>query len=274
MNRLPIMGIGPQGVLLGTREKHVILPPHEAPDGLKRGDILDVFVYCDMPDELTATLTTPEGQVGDFVLLRIVDSSEPGAFADWGLAKDLLIPRNKQHTALNIGDSVVVAIVLDPRSQRCFGSTWLKQYMSKDPEGLKRGDKVSFLVYGSNQLGALGVVDNAYSGLVPRPEFAQRPLLGAQHVAYVQRIAEDGKIDCTLRPPGAAGRDADERRILEALELDGGRLMLTDKSSPHAIKTRLKMSKKAFKRAVGGLYRQRLVNLRDDAIVLARPDEG
>ena len=136
---------------------------------------------------------------------------------------------------------------------------------------MERGFKVSFLIYGHNAHGALGVVNKAYSGMIPRHEFTERPRIGSTLTAYVQRILYEGKIDCSRHPTGDKARTGHEHTLLEALRAAGGRLPLTDKSPPQVIQDQLGMSKKAFKRVVGGLYRRRLIQLHDDAITLESP---
>ncbi|MFT4623670.1 MAG: putative RNA-binding protein (virulence factor B family) [Myxococcota bacterium] len=266
MNDLPVIATGDEGVVLGTRDDFVLLPPGVAPEDTRRGDRLRVFVVNDDAGVPKASLKQPAGLVGDIVVLTIVELTEHGAFADWGMDKDLLIPANKQHTPLRQGQQAVVGIDLGPRG-RCFGSTWIGPFLDLDPVGYSRGRGVDFLVYGRNDLGVLGVVDGKFSGLILWDEFGSAPGNTTLLPAFVLRVLDDGRMDCSLRAPGAVGRRTDQQVVLDAIAAADGRLPLTDRSSPDAIRDALGLSKKAFKRAVGALYKKRMIVLEDDAIV-------
>ncbi len=267
-NHLPVIATGAEGVVLGTREHFVMLRAGVAPEGVARGDTLDVFVTVDDDGRWHGSMERPVVEAGGFAVLEVVDVGPHGAFVDWGLPKDLLIPGNKQHIPLEIGDRPVVAVAVDHRG-RCYGSTWLAQYLDFDPVEYQRGQQVSFLVYGTNEHGALGVVDGCHSGMIPRGAFSRRPYPGTLLEAWVERVRDDGRLDCGLRQAGPAGRRSDQDILLAAIRDADGRLDLTDRSSPDVIRARLGMSKKRFKSAVGGLYRKRLVTLHDDHIALA-----
>jgi uncharacterized protein len=269
VNKLPVMGVGELGVLVGNRQHHILLRPGNAPAGVKKGDRLDVFVYSDGAGNLLGSTSIPAGEAGDFVLLQVVDVSDPGAFMDWGLEKDLLIPRSEQHGPMRPGQDVVVAIAIDPRTERCFGSTMLSRYLDFEPR-LRPGEVVDFLVYRTIDAGALGVINNAYSGMVAKADLPRRPAIGDEMSVYVRRIHEDGRVDCSPRPGGELGRDEDEGVVLDALEANGGRLALTDKSAPELIRKQLGLSKKAFKRSIGSLYRRRVVRITDTGVELLK----
>lgn len=268
INKMPVMRVAEQGVLVGDRTHFVLLPPGEAPADVEKGDTLDVFVFIDRNGHPAGTIYKPYGQAGEFVMLEIVEVTEIGAFAYWGLGKDLLIPNNKQYSPLRSGQKALVAIQVDPKSGRMFGSTWIGQYLNHSPEGINRGDEVTFLTYGRNETGILGIVNKSYSGMIPFEEFTRRPDHGDELEVFVQRVLDEGKIDCTLRVPGEQGRDQNEAAVLAAIRAGGGRLLLTDRSSPAQVRGRLSMSKKAFKKAVGALYKRRVVRIEDDGIVL------
>lgn len=262
---LPVWTIGSAGVLLGNRHDHVILPAHEAPPGLSKGDRLRVFVTTDSEDELTATLHQPAGEVGDLVMLPIVDGNDHGVFAHWGLPKDLFIPWKHQHQRLAPGDKVLVYIALD-NADRPVGWTKLVDILAAPTDDLKVGQEVSLVVYGYNDVGVLCAVDNRWSGIVYTDQLHGRYRVGEALTGYVERIRDNDKLDLSLVPVGRAGTEHATDVLLEALDAAGGFLPLTDKSPPDEIRRRLGLSKKQFKKAVGGLYKARRIRLEDGGI--------
>jgi uncharacterized protein len=261
MNRLTAARRAPPGVYLERGGREVLLPNRFVPEGLVLGSELDVFVYTDSSDRPVATTQTPLAKVGDFAFLRVVDTSPHGAFLDWGLDKDLFVPLAEQESPLSKGDSAVVAVCLDEHTQRVMASTRLTQFFDTDLSALVVQAPVELLAYRRTELGTLVIVDERYSGLAYKSETFAELNVGDRARGYVQRLRDDGKIDVSLRAPGAAGRDDDTQKLARALEDSGGHLPLSDASPPEEIAQRLGMSKKAFKRAAGNLYRQRLVRL-------------
>jgi hypothetical protein len=261
---LPVLAVGDAGMVVGQRDDFAVVPPREVPEGAKRGDRVTVFVARDDVGNLRATLRRPKVEAGGFGVLRVVDVSEHGAHFDWGLDKDLLVPENKMHDQLWVGDEAVVAVAVDDRG-RCFGSTWLGQYLNHDPQGYERGRQVSFLAYSRNEHGYLGVVDGRYSGMVPR-DVVPHPEYARESRAWVLRITFEGRLDCTLTPTDSAGITSAADAVLAALEEAGGTLDLGDKSSPESIRHELSMSKKAFKRAIGRLYRDGRITMEPESI--------
>jgi predicted RNA-binding protein (virulence factor B family) len=262
---LPVWTVGTAGVLLGDRHAHVILPAAEAPQGLKKGDRLRVFVTTDSEDQLTATLREPAGQVGDLVMLPIVDETPHGVFAHWGLSKDLFIPWKHMHERLAPGDRALVYIALD-LADRPVGWTKLVDLLVAPTDDVQVGQEVSLVVYGTNDVGVLCAVDGRWSGLLYHDRLHGRFKVGDRLTGYVERVRDDEKLDLSLVPVGRAGTEHATDVILEALEAEGGFLPLTDRSDPELIRRRLGLSKKQFKKAVGGLYKARRVRLENDGI--------
>ena len=265
-NRLIAARRAPPGVYMESEGREVLLPNRHVPEGLVLGTELEVFVYTDSSDRPVATTQKPHCEVGQFAFLRVVDVSSHGAFLDWGLDKDLFVPLAEQDNRLSKGDSVVVAVCLDEHTERVMASSRLGQFFDDDASSLAAGAEVALLVYRLTELGAMVIVDELYAGLIYRSDTFTELSVGDRISGYVQRVREDGKVDVSLRPPGAAGRDNETRALLRALEAAGGHIALGDESPPEQIQKQLGMSKKAFKRAASNLYRQRLVTLSPGAI--------
>lgn len=265
-NRLTAARRAPPGVYLTSEGSEVLLPNRFVTEDLVLGSELDVFVYTDSSDRPVATTQKPLAEVGQFAFLRVVDTSRHGAFLDWGLDKDLFIPLAEQETRLARGDGAVVAVCLDQHTQRVMASSRLGQFFDSELGELSVGAEVDLFVYRCTELGAMVIVSERYSGLVYQSEQFTPLLVGERARGYVQRLREDGKIDVTLRAPGAAGRDKETQALLRVLEANDGFLPLHDDSPPEEISRWLGMSKKAFKRASGNLYRQRRVRLSPQGI--------
>lgn len=267
-NRLQAARRAPPGMYLARDGQEVLLPNRYVPEGIEIGAELDVFVYTDSSDRPVATTQRPLAEVGQFACLTVIDVSPHGAFLDWGLDKDLFAPLPEQESRLSKGDRVVVAVCLDEHTQRVMASSRLGQFLEPPTSPPAPGAPVELLVYRQTELGAQVIVDDRHAGLVYASETFAALAVGDRVTGYVRRLRDDGKLDVSLRAPGAAGRDEDTRALLRALEANGGQLALHDDSAPEEISAQLGISKKAFKRAVGNLYRQRLVRITPDGIRL------
>ena len=224
-----------------------------------------MFVYTDSEDRPVATTEEPLATVGEFALLEVVDTSRHGAFLDWGLDKDLIVPTKEQHTPLRRGDKVVVAVVLD-RDDRVMGAAKLAWHFDKRVRHLKPEQQVSFLVYGESEIGIRVVVDGRHSGMFYRDQTFQRLSVGDRGKAWITEVREDGRLDLSLTAPGRSMRDDARSILIAAIKGNGGFLALHDKSDPNDIRDKLGISKKAFKKAVGGLYKARKVAIEDGGI--------
>lgn len=260
-NRLVAVRRAPPGVYLGQEGNEVLLPNRHVPASLEMGAELDVFVYTDSDDRPVATTQKPHAEVGEFACLEVIDIGPHGAFMDWGLDKDLFVPFAEQETRMLRGEKYVVAVCLDERTQRVMGTSRLTQFFDTDTTELEVRQVVELLVYRRTELGAQVVVNQRYPGLIYQSDTFAELTVGSRLSGFVQRVREDGKLDISLKPPGAAGRDGDTQALVQALKAAGGHLPLHDNSTPDTIAKALHMSKKAFKRAAGNLYRQRLVEL-------------
>jgi uncharacterized protein len=266
-NQLTIARITPAGAYLSTSEGEVLLPAYLVPRGSEPGSTLEVFIYLDSEDQLAATTKRPKAEVGDFALLRVKDNVTVGTFLDWGLGKDLLLPFAEQSAPLRRGEKVLVRLYLHS-SKRIAASTRLEKFLKPADSTLSEGDEVDLLIYAFSDLGAKVVINNTFGGLLFRNELFSKPLYGERLRGYVKKIREDGKIDVTLRTGGAHEAAADREIVLVALKAHNGLLPLTDKSSPEEIADLLRLSKKSFKKAVGGLYKEGLVAMTAEGIRL------
>ncbi len=264
-NTLPVLSIGGRGALLGSANHSVLLPDHEIGCALEPGQAVEVFVYTTNQGPL-ATFASPALQLGSFAYLPVVEVNEFGAFVDWGLPKDLLVPFGNQYAPMEQGRSYVVGLRLHRKTMRLVGTTVLSGLFDDDVHGLSPGDEVDLMVYGRIDQGYQVIVAGRHAGLVYRDQAFRRLRIGDTLRGWVDRVRPDHRLDIVLQRPGGAGTDDACAAVLAALDANGGALPLHDKSPPTEIKRRLNMSKKAFKKAVGRLYKNRLIELGDKEI--------
>lgn len=248
-------------------EEHVLLPQSQVPEGTKQGDMLEVFLYKDSEDRLIATRKSPRLQLHEVGYLRVAQVGRVGAFLDWGLDKDLLLPFSEQPRERVIeGQEVLAAVYLD-KSGRLCATMNVYPYLRTDSP-YSTGDQVTGIVYEtSRNFGIFVAVDSMYSALIPRRE-VMRPLrVGEVVSARVTRVKPDGKLDLSLREKGVLQMDRDMETLLKALEKAGGTLDLSDRSDPDLIREKLGMSKGAFKRAAGHLYKEGKLTIEEDRIL-------
>lgn len=243
------------GFLLTDGTEEVLLPTRLAPDELEPGQKIEVFVYTDSEDRPIATTQKPLAEVGQFACLRVVAQTPHGAFLDWGLDKDLLLPFAEQHERLVIGQKYVVAVYLDNSTQRVAAASKLGSFLDYDVSGLEEDQPVVAVVYAKSDRGALVLVDDRYSGLVYPSELFSPVEIGQSLTGFIAKIRDDNKLDIRLRRVGTTGKRDAADVILSALEEAGGALPLGDKSTPEDITRELGISKKVFKAAIGGLYK-------------------
>ena len=266
-NQLTIARITASGAVFKSDEGDVLLPLRLVPKGAETGTPLDVFVYVDSDGRLTATTRKPRAVVGDIALLKVMETTTVGSFLDWGLEKDLLLPFGEQTEPVRRGDQVLVRVYLHS-SGRIAASAKLEKFIKPVDDSLSEGAEVDLLVYARTDLGAKVLINNCFGGLVFNTEFVVKPACGERLRGYVKKIREDGKVDITLRKGGALEAANDREIILAALAAHNGFLPLTDKSSPEEIAERLLLSKKSFKKAVGGLYKEGAVSIAPDGLRL------
>jgi predicted RNA-binding protein (virulence factor B family) len=269
MQELAVAAVDDRGAWLLAGRERVLLPRREVPAGLMLGSYLQVFVYADMEGKPVATLQRPKALVGEFAFLKAKKIGPHGAFLDWGLEKDLLVPLKEQPEPMQPGRSYVVKVRLD-RQGRPLGTARIDKCLSNAEIDLQEGAQVDLLVWHFSPLGAKVIVNNRHAGLLYRDEVGNRLNYGDRLTGYVRRIRADHKIDVTLRQGATSEVDAAKAKVMAALTKGGGVLPLHDHSPPEVIESSLKMSKKLFKKAVGGLYKAGLINLTTHGISLKR----
>jgi predicted RNA-binding protein (virulence factor B family) len=265
---LEVLRKTPTGVMLGWPGDEVFLPARNVRDGISPGDFVDVFLYLDSEDRLTATTDSPLAEADEFASLRVVAVSSTGAFLDWGLPKDLLLPFRMQLHPVLPEERIVVRVLVDSVSGRPIATTLVERFLEPTPDWLREGQAVELLAYEETELGTKAIIDGRFGGLLYHEP--GRPGLepGHSETGYIQRIRDDGKIDLSLAPSGKVAIEYSREIILEALAKAGGRLDLGDRSEPEAIREKLGLSKKAFKRAIGALYRERRIKIAETSIEL------
>ena len=254
-------------VLADESFNEVLLPNAFVTDDMNIGDQIEVFIYLDSEERPVATTEVPKAQVGEFAYLEIKAVNNIGGFADLGIAKQLLIPYAEQRVDLEVGRSYLIYVDIDEVSQRLYGSTKDKKFIQTEIEDISEGDTVSVLLYHNTPLGMNCIINNKYKGLIFKSDIHRKIYPGNKIEAYIKRIREDGKIDLSLEPIGyRASIDHNVEIVLEALNENEGYLPLNDKSDPERIKVEIGLSKKAFKKAIGKLYKEKKISIENKGI--------
>ena len=249
------------------QEERVLLPAKQVPEGSRVGDILEVFLYRDSQDRLIATTRQPALVLGQTAELTVVQTGRIGAFLDWGLEKDLLLPFKEQKKKVNTGDKVLVSLYIDKSKRLCATMNVYPNLRTDSP--YQKDDRVRGRVYEiSGNFGAFVAVDNQYSGLIPKKELYGRVELGEDVEARVVKVHEDGKMELSMREKAYIQMEKDAQELLSLLEQKGGRLPFNDKSSPEVIRRNTGMSKNEFKRAVGNLLKAGKIEIAENAILM------
>jgi hypothetical protein len=272
LNRLTVLKDSSPGLYLdGGELGEILLPGDTIPKGAAPGDVLEVFIYRDSEDRLVATTLKPLATVGDFAALKVTETHpRMGAFLDWGLRKDLLLPNAEQERRVRAGETVVVYVFIDHQTERIIATTRLQGHIDHTPPSYKVGYEVSLLIASETPLGYNAIVNNSRLGLLYRSELATPLEIGQRCEGFVRTIRADGKIDLGLDQQGYQRVAPLADRILTAIRANHGLLSLSDSSSPEEIRTTFQTSKKAFKQALGNLYRQRLIEIEESGIRLKK----
>ncbi len=262
------------GAYLGSDAGEILLPRKYVPQGASAGDRVRVFVYRDSEDKLIATTLSPAAVAGEFAYLKVVSVTRAGAFLDWGIQKDLLVPYSEQSEKMEVGKKYIVGIFLDERTQRIAATAKIRKFIEEDTSALRQGENVSLLVYRFTDYGIKVIINNRYFGMLYKNEVFEKLHIGDKAEGFVNRIRPDGKIDVMLGKAGPADLEQAKDVILKALKEHRGFLPLGDHSEPGQIREMVHMSKKTFKKAVGGLYKLEVIEIKEDGIKLKRVDKS
>jgi predicted RNA-binding protein (virulence factor B family) len=269
-NELEVINKNASGLILSDGKDEVTLA-HKLVEGkVAIGDTLEVFVFIDNENKMVATTEKPYACVGDFACLSVIEVNEYGAFLDWGISKDIFVSFREQRVPMKQGYEYIVYIFIDTETQRIAASSKWGKFINEEI-GVKVEDAVQLLIAEQTDLGFKAIINNQYLGLLYKNEIFEPLQTGDRKKGYIKQIREDGKIDLSLQPKGYEHIEDSKYKILHLLENNKGVLELGDKSSPEEIYQALKLSKKAFKKTIGGLYKDTLISIEDFKITLLEP---
>lgn len=266
-NRLKVVKKVDFGLYLdGGEEGEILLPARYVPEGCSLGDELEVFIYLDNEERLVATTLTPLAQVGQFAWLEVAWVNQYGAFLNWGLMKDLFVPFREQKMKMEIGKRYIVHVHLDEESYRIVASAKVERYLSAEKAGYQPGQEVDVLIWQKTDLGFKTIIEDQFGGLLYDSEIFQPLHTGMRLKAYVKQVREDGKIDLVLQKTGQQHIEDFSKVLWSYIGQHDGYVRLNDKSPAEEIYGVFGVSKKTFKKAVGDLYKRRLITLEADGI--------
>jgi len=253
------------GVYLGTETEKVLLPKKQVPEGTQIGDPIDVFIYRDSSDRLIATTNEPLIELNQIAILKVVEVGPIGAFLNWGLEKDLLLPFKEQTFKVKEDDECLVALYIDKSSRLC-ATMKVYDYLENGSAYIKDSHVSGTIIEINPEFGVFVAIDNKYYGMIQKTEIFDNMKVGEHIDARVTMVREDGKLLLSLKQKAYIQMDEDSKLILDELEKNGGKLPFTDKADPEFIKTKFHMSKNAFKRAIGRLLKEKKIVITADSI--------
>jgi len=268
-NRLKVINKLGSGVLLDGEELgELFMPRSYSSAEYDIGDTVDVFIFYDSEGKLLATTKKPYAMVGDFALLKVASITPMGAFLDWGLKKDLLVPFGEQKEKMAEGRSYIVYVYRDERTNRIVASSKVGRFLDKGPIELLEGKRVQLLICSQTEIGYKAIIDNSCRGVLYKNEVFQPLRKGQQIPGFIKKVRDDGKIDLCLQKPGHEKVADMSDKIIETLKTEGGFISITDNSPPEIVYRMFGVSKKTYKKAVGALYKKRLINIESNGIRL------
>ncbi len=268
-NTLEVLRYTEHGAYLnGLDLGEILMPKKYVKENHIIGSSVEIFLYKDSEDRLVASTDKPYATVGQFANLKVKQVNTIGAFLDWGLEKDLLLPFSEQERKVGVDDKCVVYVCLDYESERIIASAKISKHLSHNPTGFIEGEEADILIYGQTDLGYKVIVNNAFSGLIYANEIFEPIQIGESRKAYIKKVREDGKIDVALQPDGFKKIDSLENTILDRLKQANGFIAVSDKSTPEYIASLFGVSKKTYKKAVGALYKKRMIEITPDGLKL------
>lgn len=266
---LPVLREKPVGLFLDAENLgEILLPRREMPKEWALGALIDVFIYLDSEDRLVATLKQPRAMPGQFAKLSCIATTAVGAFLDWGLPKDLLVPFREQKTRMEVGKKYLVKVLVDEESRRIVATTRIARHIDQCEADFYPGQEVELTVYGKTPMGYKAIVNNTHTGMIYANGVFQELSQGEKLQAWIATLRSDGKIDLTLQPPGRERVDDLEKEIMGELVARGGFWAITDKTPAEEIYAELGVSKRTFKQTLGALLRKRLVTQTETGIRL------
>jgi predicted RNA-binding protein (virulence factor B family) len=270
VNKLQIIATDQEGYKLQNEKgQEIFLPIEEIEESQEVGTSLEVFIYKDRKRVITTKL--PLAQVEEFAFLNVKYLTEAGAYVDWGLDKELFVPKEEQMEELKEGNSYLIFVFEDEETGVIRGSQRVEDFVFHEKIEVAKGDEVSLLLYRESELGINAVINNMFQGLIFKSDIHKEVKVGEQVTGYVKKVREDGKIDLLLEPLGyKKSVESNTDKLLRAIKGSEDFLPLTDKSDPVEIKKTLGLSKKAFKRAAGHLYKNKLIEIRQDGLYLLK----
>jgi len=262
------------GLFLADNEgNEVLLPNKYKPEAFDIGDEIEVFLYLDHEERPVATTLKPYIKLDEFAYLKCVETTDIGAFMDWGLEKNLFVPFKEQVTKMRKGDWYLVFCYLDDLTERLVASSKVNNFLINSELTVEPFEEVDLIVSNPTDLGWNVIINQLHQGLLYKDEVYQELQTGDKLKGIIKKIRPEGKIDVALQRPGYRSIEPNAQEILTALEVKGGFLRLSDNSSPEEIKRQLHMSKKSFKRAVGTLYKKRMIEIKEDGIYLVKGEK-
>lgn len=269
-NTLRIVRDTQVGLYLSDGKDEILLPNKYVPREFEVGEDLIVFVYLDHEERPVATTLEPYIYLNEFALLRVNYTNKFGAFLDWGLEKDLFVPFREQARPMEKGKRYFVYMYLDEKSNRLVGTSKINQFLSNENITVEQGEEVDLIISHITDLGVNVIINEQHKGLMYKDEVYEDLRTGDRMKGYIKTIRPDNKIDVSLQKSGFENIEPNAEKILDELRASRGFLRLNDDSHPEDIKTVLKMSKKTFKKAIGTLYRQKLIEIKEDGIYLVK----
>jgi len=268
-NTLTILRETEPGLFLGDEEENEVLLPHRyKPESYEIGDEISVFIYLDNEERIIATTEEPYLTLNTFAYLRCSDVTKYGAFMDWGLVKQLFVPFKEQARPMKAGNWYIVYLYLDEQTNRLVGSSKTNKFLDNTTVTVAKFDEVDILVTHITQQGANVIINGMHKGLIFTEDIFEDIRSGDKMKAYVKKVRSDNKIDIVLHTPGYKSIEPNANYLLEELKAAGGFLPLHDKSDPETIKNELGLSKKSFKKAIGSLYKDKQIIIKEDGIEL------
>ncbi len=252
----------------GDEDGEILMPTKYVPEGTKPEDEIEAFIYSDSEDRLIATTETPLAKVNEFACLKVKAVNKFGAFLDWGILKDLLVPFREQKSDMIEGQYHIVYIYVDEKTRRLAASAKINKFLSSEIPPYQVNDEVNILIQSKTDIGYKAIIDNKFSGLLYENEVFKNLKKGDKMPAFIKKIRDDEKIDLTLQKAGYEQIDGISEKIIQLLKENKGFIAVNDKSSPEMIKALFNISKKSFKKAIGSLYKKHLIEFKNDGIKL------